>query len=446
MGECRTVIHSLALERLGVEARTSKTRRVLMFAKLFPPCNCWPTASQRAYGLARGLSELGWTPVVVTEGLRGPGCTCGAREVPNESESDQGVELIRVDLHGRRASGPLVKLSRFATGAADDWTAQARRAAKHYLETRPVDLVWTTAAPISSLRLGRYFQRARSIPWVAELRDGIWRQSVMTVQGEGPKAWLLRRRASLLARSLQDADAIVHVWPQDARGDAKMIRRPSDIIPSAFDEVAWRSIHSSPAHSTRESDVLSVLFTGAVYPGGPGYSIFFEGARAYGRTLQGLARPIQVVYLGPSFEGFRAEAQRSGMADAVIDRGIVSLARSREAMREADALLLVTTRDGLAGSPGGKLYEYLAASTPVLAVPGTDEYAADVLRRTGRGFSAPGADDVCAALLKVASASLGALPFPSPELNEFTWEARSRLLSDVFERCLGRVTQPARTS
>ena len=57
------------------------TRRVLVFAKLFPPCNCWPTASERAVGLARGLSSLGWRPVVITRQLPAEGCTCGAGTV-----------------------------------------------------------------------------------------------------------------------------------------------------------------------------------------------------------------------------------------------------------------------------------------------------------------------------------------------------------------------------
>jgi glycosyltransferase involved in cell wall biosynthesis len=410
-----------------------------MFARRFPPCNCWPTASERAFGLVCGLSELGWTPVVITSQVGSPGCTCGSGD-STESGRDLGVELIRVNLHGR-GSGLLGRSLQFITGKTDDWTSQARRAAQRYLSKAHVDLVWTTAAPVSTLRLGRLLRRTRSVPWVAELRDGIWRTSVMLVKGRGPKAWLLRRRALLLARPLRDADAVVHVWPQDARADARLIRQASNVIPSAFDESAWARIHASERRREHEASVLTVMFAGAVYRGRSGYKVFFDGARKYAAGPAGRSRPIRVRYMGPSFDRFRAEAQMSGMSEALIDGGIVSLARSREAMREADALLLVTTSDGLAGSPGGKLYEYLAASKPIIAVPGTDEYAADVLRRTGRGVGAADPDAVCTALVELAAGSLAVPPWPSADLEEFTWGARSRLVADVFERCLALSTK-----
>ena len=44
-----------------------------MFAYYFPPCACWPTASMRAEGLAKGLTNEGWDPIVVT---RSNGCAC----------------------------------------------------------------------------------------------------------------------------------------------------------------------------------------------------------------------------------------------------------------------------------------------------------------------------------------------------------------------------------
>ena len=39
----------------------------------------------------------------------------------------------------------------------------------------------------TSIRLGRFFQRKLDVPWVAELRDSVWRSSVMVVRGKGTK-------------------------------------------------------------------------------------------------------------------------------------------------------------------------------------------------------------------------------------------------------------------
>ena len=411
---------------------------MLMFPYLFPPCNCWPTASQRAYGLARGLADLGWTPVVITRRLPVGGCRCGAgREDVAESDSEQDFEVVRVPT--KKWLGPpfpnvIERLAGFVMGGSNNWAFQARRAAQWYVARTSVDLVWTTSGPIGSVRLGRFIQRTLSVPWVADLRDSAWRALVMVVGGTGVKAWFLRKRALLLARPLRRADAVVHVTTSEAQADAALIRRPSDVIPSAFDEEAWSRIHAATRPRASSEGTITVLFAGHAYPGRAGYATFFEGVRAYAESPQGSIQPVRIEYLGPTFDIFRVEAERTSLSDALIDRGVVSLTPSREAMHDADALLLVTAPENYGGAPGGKLYEYLAACRPILAVTGLDPFVADVLKRTGHGLCLETADAVTVALAQLAAGSLATPPWPSPALEEFTWPARSRQLAEVFDR------------
>lgn len=416
------------------------TRRVLMLAYYFPPCMCWPTASERAYGLARGLAELGWRPFVVTRQVGAPGCSCGAeRHDPANGERPSGMDIIRVQVRrGRVRSGALGRVGGFLAGRKDDWPVKAEEMVRRSASASGVDVVWTTSGPIASVGSGAHLQRSLSVPWVADLRDGVWRNSVKTISGTGPKAWALRRRASLLSRPLRRADAVVHVWPQDARSDAGLLRRPSHVIPSAFDEREWATIHARGPAAREEEQTLRVLLAGFVYRESDAFPVFFEGARRYAESPFGRARPLRLAYMGPTFDRVQTEAEREGMAEALVDLGIVSLERSREAMRDADVLLLPTAVEGSTRSSGGKLYEYLAASTPILAIPGIDGFVADVLGRTEHGVCAPDGGAVLEALERVASGSLSVPPWPGPELDEFTWPMRARALADVFEACLGR--------
>ena len=58
-------------------------------------------------------------------------------------------------------------------------------------------------------------------------------------------------------------------------------------------------------------------------------------------------------------------------------------------MMRADLLLSAFfQRHRRGGIPGGKLYEYLAAGPPILAVDGTDPYVVQVFRDTGGGEGA----------------------------------------------------------
>lgn len=419
--------------------------RVLLVAKHFPPCNCWPTASERAWGLACAISDRGWAPVVLTRRLPEGGCRCGARASDGRDRGDGAtVEVIRVPVrdHGAEAMPqPLARrIQALVTASPDDWHRRALSAARRYLRERGADIVWTTSGPIGSARVGHRLQREFQIPWVAELRDSLSRA---VGRGGGTKASLLRRRASLLARPLRSANAFIHVSPQEADADAQLLRASSTVIPSGFDEPAWARVHAARSRAD-PAEPLTVLFAGHAYPGRAGYRVFFDGVARYASARRGGGRPVRVEYLGSTFERFVAEAGDAGALVDVVDRGRVSLRASREAMRDADGLVLVTAPPGCEGSPGGKLYEYLASCRPIIAVPGADGFVADLLLSTGHGVCAPDPDAVFATLDALASGSLAAPAWPSPALQPYTWTARAdrlaQLLTAVLRDASGRGT------
>ena len=104
-------------------------------------------------------------------------------------------------------------------------------------------------------------------------------------------------------------------------------------------------------------------------------------------------------------------------------------------MTRADLLLLLAppTREG--GMPGGKLYEYLAAGPPILAVDGTDPYVLQVLRDTGAGEGASTPDEIAGVLARrYESWRLGrAIPRQLDGLGSFTWSARAHQLADLLD-------------
>jgi glycosyltransferase involved in cell wall biosynthesis len=80
--------------------------------------------------------------------------------------------------------------------------------------------------------------------------------------------------------------------------------------------------------------------------------------------------------------------------------GQVGHAEALAAMSSAHALLLVAnTTPGAHATVPGKLYEYLAAGRPVLAVAPPDSSTADVLTQTGGGWLAPAGDPAAIACI-----------------------------------------------
>ena len=84
----------------------------------------------------------------------------------------------------------------------------------------------------------------------------------------------------------------------------------------------------------------------------------------------------------------REYAEALGLGDRIELLGYVSRRRSLELQRDSEALLLLIPDSGGRGKGvlTGKIFEYLAAERPILAVVPPDGAAADLLRETGAGI------------------------------------------------------------
>ena len=81
-----------------------------------------------------------------------------------------------------------------------------------------------------------------------------------------------------------------------------------------------------------------------------------------------------------------------GLEDLINDHGFLSHGEAVRVCREADALMLFVAPERGPSASTGKLYEYLAARRPVLAVVPEDGEAARIVRETGAGIVVPAAD------------------------------------------------------
>jgi hypothetical protein len=99
---------------------------------------------------------------------------------------------------------------------------------------------------------------------------------------------------------------------------------------------------------------------------------------------------VRVEFYGPSLDFIRVLAERLGVAESVRVHRPVSYSESLSIQRNADLLLLLLWNDpAQTGVLTGKLFEYLGARRPILAVgPHPDEGARLILARGAGEFGA----------------------------------------------------------
>jgi len=305
------------------------------------------------------------------------------RKPAEELYGTSGLERAgkQLQLAGRRLLVPDENVS---------WNLTAIPAAIRIVKNEQIDAVITTSPPSSVHLVGAAVKRAMGIPWVADLRD-----SVVAHPHRHAERLLVRAKeqgehavARLIARS---ADAIVTVSDaiademreRDPRGPVVTIANGSD-----FDDFA--GLEHTP------SDRLRITHAGS-----------FFGKRDPRPFLTALKQSgledVVVRFLGDFRTGDREWAEQLGLGDRLELIAYAPRRRSLELQRDSDVLLLLIPEAGGRGKGvlSGKVFEYLAAERPILAVVPPEGAAAGLIRDAGAGVVvAPDDVDGMAAALR----------------------------------------------
>jgi glycosyltransferase involved in cell wall biosynthesis len=297
------------------------------------------------------------------------------RRIADEQHGRGGMELalLRASAVGRRLLLPDENVT---------WNATAIPKAISLARREGIDVVLTTSPPGSVHLIGAAVKHATGAKWVADLRDSIALHAHRSSVGVG-------------ARAKQKARA----------GVAHLVARQADAIVTAAEAITVEANGLSPAGRvvTIPNGCDFDDFAGLAYVRGDRFRIThagsFFGKRDPRPFLQALAaaglEDVTVRFLGDFRPGDREFMEGLGLADRVELINHVPRRESLRLQRESDVLLLLIPEAGGRGRGvlSGKVFEYLAAERPVLAVVPPDGAAAQLVRETGAGVVAA-ADDV----------------------------------------------------
>jgi glycosyltransferase involved in cell wall biosynthesis len=312
---------------------------------------------------------------------------------------------------------------------AVSWVPFAAAAARRVIRRERIDCLITSSPPDSVHLAGLALGRHRP-PWIAELRDG-W--SFEALRPPFPTG--LQRRLDLrLERAVAErADALVGATGPIADdlgrrfGQGAVIRNGWD--PGLESQVA------SAKPPALEPERVNLVYTGSL-GGIRGHDDrgLLAALREIVRQDERLAKRLQLVVAGPLTDAERGELGSPDLAPVVRTVGSLPRPEALALQREASALLLITSHESSIAT--GKLYEYLAAGRPILALAGANE-AASIVAETGTGISVP-PDDVAAirrALEAVASGDLDRSYQPHG-LDPYTYPAPAEALAELIDRVL----------
>lgn len=367
--------------------RTAGTERVLKFAQHLPAFGYRPLILTTArYGslpddLSNGIYRAGDLVHTLFSPWRRR-----SRTLPAEAQ----VQIATVSSQSRLGR---LRDQWMAPDTKLGWLLPAIRLGQELITQHRPALLFSSSPPETAHLIAQPLHRSSGLPWVADLRDG-WLfepPNPALRQASWRRWWEGRMERDVVGRA---AAVVAATDPITADLRRRYPQAAAITITNGYDEAEFAGLE----RQRRPDGRFLLVYTGslAASRAGTNPDAFFQ-ALARHRQEQP-ATPLRVRIVGNISAAEQAAAQALG--DLVEFLPAVSRRQAHQHQLDADALLLITA-PGQRSVATLKLFEYIRAGAPILALA-DDNAAAAIVQADNLGLTVP-PDDPAAIAAAIAS-------------------------------------------
>ena len=354
-------------------------RRLLMVAYHFPPLR-GSSGIQRTLRFVQHLPRFGWEPLVLTAHPRVYEDTSDdqLREIPEGTVVERAFALNtarHLSLFGRYP-GALALPDRWAT-----WRFDAVATGMSMIRRFRPDAIWSTYPIATAHVIGSTLAKKSGLPWIADFRDPMAQDGYPS----DPRAW--KAYQAIEHDALRNARVSVFTTP----GCAALYRDrypdvPGDrsvVIENGYDEETFARAEAEPG-AMRERDARFVLLhSGIVYPDERDPRPLFAALGRLKKAGTLIASNFCLRLRASAYdEMLAALARENDVSDLVSLEAAIPYHAALREMLDVDGLLILQAANCNQQIPA-KLYEYVRAQRPVLALTDPAGDTAATLRGAG---------------------------------------------------------------
>jgi peptidoglycan/xylan/chitin deacetylase (PgdA/CDA1 family)/glycosyltransferase involved in cell wall biosynthesis len=336
-------------------------KRVLMVAFHFPP-QAGSSGVLRTLNFVKHLPKSGWAPTVLTANAR----------VYSEQRNDlvasipprtRVLRAFAFDASRHFAvSGKYLRTLALPDRWSTWWFGAVIVGLLEIRRQRP-DVIWSTYPITTAHLIGGALAHLTGIPWVADFRDPM-------VSADYPSDKLQRKIWKRLeAYFLRNASQCVFTTERAAKAYGERYPEAANkcvVIENGYDEEAFTGVQ--PNRFGTPPDTLLLLHSGLIYPQDRNPSTFFAAVQGLIHSGELDRGRLCIRFRAPHHgDEVRAFAAAYGLEDVVDIAPAVPYQEAIAEMMAADLLLVFQGSYFNAQIPA-KIYEYVRAQRPVLAV------------------------------------------------------------------------------
>ena len=427
-------------------------KNVLIVSYRYPPQSY--VGSLRTGKFAKYLPDFGWRPIVLT--VEPENCDfC----LPDEIKIGEVIRTRDFDLRNKlkiaklnpnkHLFGPSV-VQTIQSGAMKcflwtlneclfpdsyvGWYWIVKKKYANGFKSHHIDLMFTSSPPPTVHLVGNFLRKKLEIPWIADFRD-LWTQK-HTWRRIYP-LWKAERKLEQWA--LRSSDGMITVSNPLATQLRTLHGKTVWVLTNGFDEDDY---NHRPIR--KRSGNFRIIYTGNIYRHKQDPSSLLEAVKdllGEGFIQQG---EVKIEFYGREVSEAKRISHKMNMGETVDFPGMVSYKESIRKQLEANILLFLEWTDSrIKGVYTGKIFEYLGARKPILAIGPKGGVVEKLLRETGAGRLASDVRETKELLKEWITVfrEKGTVPYGGDYkliLSKYSRRSKARELATIFDSVVGK--------
>ena len=287
-----------------------------------------------------------------------------------------------------------------------------------------IDAIVASHDPLATLEIASELSSKSKIPWIADLRDS-W--NVQTLSSP--------RKQKIIARCEKEfcnkANAVITVSNEIAQNMKKMISKDIHVVSNGFDKVEVNP------RLNGESNKFTILYAGSFAKSRQDPSLLFRALNKCVSLGKIPRDSLEVCFLGACIESFpHNHLKELGSVFMRFEKRIIR--KDALAYMRNSSLLWVIPHPHERGVLTGKIFDYLAAGRPIVAVPCDNGEIKRLLNETQAGYSLSREEDIVEKICELFELwkkdKKFTVNFNQSEINKHSREEKTRQLSEILNK------------
>lgn len=257
------------------------------------------------------------------------------------------------------------------------WVNSSVKFLQKYLNSNKVDAIISTGPPHSMHLIAQKLHKKNKLKWIADFRDP-WTD--LYYNNDFSEQSFAKKKNKILEKLvLKNADCVLTV-SESLKEQFSINARRVEVITNGYDN----EIRSA------EDTVLDKLFTISyigLLPKQSNPKLFFKVLQELCSQNEDFKNDLKLNFIGDISDDVRVEVLKNNLEKNTSFKGYVDHEKAIEFQNKAQVLLLLIPNiEKSKGILTGKLFEYLIAKRPILAIGPEDGDLSEILKETDSGI------------------------------------------------------------